>query len=62
MNEALNKIKIEYNNLEKLFYDSFMKYPRKYLFEMKNNLLHQLHYYLGCKKSLMLMLLISDSI
>ena len=36
MNKSLNKIKIEDNNLEKLIYDSFIKYPRKYLFELKD--------------------------
>ena len=36
MNKSLNKIKIEDNNLEKLIYDSFIKYPRTYLFELKN--------------------------
>jgi hypothetical protein len=36
MNKSLNKIKIEDNNLAKLIYDSYIKYPRKYLFEIKN--------------------------
>ena len=36
MNKSLNKIKIEDNNLEKLIYDSFIKYPRKYLFALKD--------------------------
>jgi hypothetical protein len=36
INKQLNKIKIEDNKLENLIYDSYCKYPRNYLFELKS--------------------------
>ena len=36
MNKDLNKIKIEDETLTKLIYDSYLKFPRKYLLEGKD--------------------------
>ena len=44
MNKNLSKIELDYEPLEILINDSYIKYPREYLFEKTECQYHRIHY------------------